>query len=312
MGVKRAVLKAQGTPVPRRAYKVMDQQVRNDQGIDDATGGRYPEWLYRYAAVAESGVQGLGAIGDEEVRSFHERGYLVVHNAFTPAETREGLQGLVDLIDGRNPDFDGLQFENAVLDRLNQLSSEERQDAVRKLFYFTDYDARLKALVEHPKLLTALRRLISEDELTMFQDMALIKPPRIGREKPWHQDMAYFNLPLSATVVGAWIALDEATLENGCMMVIPGSHKRGAVIHFKRRDWQICDTDVLNDGAVAVPLKPGGCLFFHGLIHHGSPANRSDRRRRAVQFHYCAASVEQTTEEDRLATFGSEGKGVSC
>ena len=69
MGVKRAVLKAQGTPVPRRAYKVMDQQVRNDQGIDDAAGGGYPEWLYRYATVAESGVQGLGAIGDEEVRS---------------------------------------------------------------------------------------------------------------------------------------------------------------------------------------------------------------------------------------------------
>ena len=96
------------------------------------------------------------------------------------------------------------------------------------------------------------------------------------------------------------------------MQEVTGASCLGAVIHFKRRDWQICDTDVLNDEAVAIPLKPGGCLFFHGLINHGTPANRPDQRRRAVQFHYCAASVEQTTEEDRLATLGSEGKGVSC
>ena len=140
----------------------------------------------------------------------------------------------------------------------------------------------------------------------------MIKPPRIGREKPWHQDMAYFNLPLDTTVVGAWIALDEATVDNGCMMLIPGSHKHGAVIHFHRRDWQICDSEVMNDSAVAVPLEPGSCLLFHGLIHHGSPANRSDKRRRAVQFHYRAASVQTTSDEERLARFGSEGKDVFC
>ena len=146
----------------------------------------------------------------------------------------------------------------------------------------------------------------------MFQDMALIKPPKIGREKPWHQDMAYFNLPLDTVVVGAWIALDEATVANGCMMVVPGSHKNGAVVHFRRRDWQICDTDVYLDGAVAAPLKPGGCLFFHGLIHHGTPANLTDTRRRALQFHYRSANVALTSNEERLAIFGSAGKDVVC
>ena len=124
--------------------------------------------------------------------------------------------------------------------------------------------------------------------------------------------MAYFNLPLDTTVVGVWIALDEATPENGCMMVIPGSHKQGAALHFQKRDWQICDTDVYNDGAVAVPLMPGSLLFFHGLIHHGTPANRSDKRRRALQFHYRAKSVQPTSEADRLAIFGSEGTDVTC
>ena len=185
-----------------------EQPADSEPAVDSGAGGTYPEWLYRYAAIDTTGVPGLDAVGDEQVGSFHQRGYLVVHDAFTPAETQAARQGLVDLIDGSNPDFAGVQFENSVADRLDELTSEQRQDAVRKLFTFTDYDARTRALVEHPKLLAALRRLIGEEELTMFQDMALIKPPHIGREKPWHQDLAYFRLPLSTTVVGAWIYID--------------------------------------------------------------------------------------------------------
>jgi phytanoyl-CoA hydroxylase len=85
------------------------------------------------------------------------------------------------------------------------------------------------------------------------------------------------------------------------------------VIHWQRRDWQICDTDVLLDKVCAVPLKPGSLLLFHGLLHHGTPPSRSDRRRRAVQYHFKPASV--TLSEDpahRLETFGPEGKDVEC
>lgn len=280
--------------------------------FDPDTGGEYPEWLYQCAAIATPGVANLDLINAEHVREFHERGYLAIQHAFTPAEVETGIAGLADLIDGKNPAYQGLQFENAARSIMDRLSPDEKQDYIRKLFYYVEYEPRLKALSGHPKLLAVARQLIGDDEITMFQDMALIKPPRIGREKPWHQDMAYFNLPLTTTIVGVWIALDEATVENGCMMVVPGSHKKGAVIHFRRRDWQICDTDIYLDGAVAVPLPPGGCLFFHGLIHHGTPANRSDKRRRAVQFHYKAAGVQFTSQEERLAIFGSEGKGATC
>jgi len=290
----------------------MDTQLdQADQGKHSASD-TYPEWLYHYATKIESGVAGLANVTNTDIKSFHERGYLVIENAFNPEETRAGLQGLVDLIDGKNPDFKGVQIEKGAQAKLELLTSDERQNAVRKLFYYVEFDQRLKALAFHPDLLKVLSRIIAEDDLNMFQDMALIKPPLIGREKPWHQDMAYFDLPLEATVVGVWIALDEATPENGCMMIIPGSHKQGAVIHFKKRDWQICDTDVFNDSAVAVPLKPGSILLFHGLIHHGTPANLSEYKRRALQFHYCGASVKNTAEEARLNTFGSEGKDVSC
>jgi phytanoyl-CoA hydroxylase len=93
---------------------------------------------------------------------------------------------------------------------------------------------------------------------------------------------------------------------------LPELRKRGAILHFKRRDWQICDSEVMGRRSVAAPLKPGGLLFFDGMLPHGTPENRTQARRRAVQFHYVAAGVKRTTEEERLRIFGSEGKNVTC
>lgn len=273
--------------------------------------GDYPADLYRYHDVA-AGIDGFDRVTDDEITRFHQQGYLVVENAFTPDEVQATLDGLNYLISGQHPDFKGIMYEKKAEGApVEALPAEERQDYVRKFMWFVEYDARLKALSQHPKLTDVLVRIMGERPV-LFQDMALIKPPRIGREKPWHQDHAYFELPLETTVVGAWIALDEATPENGCMVIIPGSHRRGPVVHFKRRDWQICDTHVDNQGALAIPLRPGGCLLFHSLLHHGTPSNDSGRRRRAVQFHYRPISAPKTSVEERLAIFGEDGKDVTC
>ena len=141
----------------------------------------------------------------------------------------------------------------------------------------------------------------------MFQDMSMIKPPHIGREKPWHQDQAYFKtLPLRTgvtVVVGAWIALDDVTVKNGCMMVLPSCHTQGPFRHVRLRDWQLCDSHVLertvnHDGTgrkkatiVAIPMSPGDVLLFDGMIPHGTPANQTaSNRRRALQHHYKVSS----------------------
>ena len=270
-----------------------------------------PEGLYRYDAVADFVVEDFDAITDEHIEAYHALGYIVVEKAFPKWMVDEALEGMLALIRGERPDFKGIQFESWAKDRIDSLTPEERLDYVRKIAYFVGYDARLKAMAEYPPLVRTIGRILGEKP-KLFQDMGLIKPPGGGREKPWHQDKAYFNIRLEDRVVGAWIALDEATAENGCMHVIPCSHKEGAVIHFMRRDWQICDTDVKVDQDVMVPLKPGGCLLFDGLIHHGTPPNYSMKRRRALQFHYAGESAVSVEPAERLAVFGSEGKDVSC
>lgn len=277
------------------------------------TGGLepYPTGLYQPTGVAK-GVDGFDNVTAADIEHFFEQGYLVIHNAFMPVEVQTAVDGLLYLMAGRNPDYSGFHFEQRAVDvDIDTLSAEERQDYVRKFWRFVEYEERLKALSEHSKLLATITRIMGE-EPQLFQDMALLKPPKIGREKPWHQDHAYFQLPLDTIVVGAWIALDEATIDNGCMVINPGSNRHGPVVHFQRRDWQICDTDVNNEQALAVPLKPGGCLLFSSFTQHGTPLNRTNQRRRALQFHYKPASAGQISQEERLAVFGSEGKDVTC
>lgn len=285
-------------------------QARQDEIKYDGYDGFEAPDLYHATTVAK-GIKGLDAVSDDQVRLFHEQGFLVVDDAFRADEVASAIDGLLHLIGGNVPEFRGIQFEAKARNRLDDYTADKKQDAVRKLAHFVEYDQRLKAMSENPRLLAVLERIL-DDSPEMFQDMALLKPPFIGREKPWHQDNAFFNLPVDKTVCGVWIALDDAIPENGCMHIIPGSHHRGPVVHFNRRDWQICDTDVAADEAVAVPLKPGGCLFFHGLMHHGTPPTTSALRRRALQFHYKPANLSWGTQEERLAVFGDEGKDVEC
>jgi phytanoyl-CoA hydroxylase len=277
--------------------------------FDAEQGGEYPEGLYSDRFVAPV-VASLEGVGERELQRFREDGFLAIASVFSAAQVRSGLDGLESLL--VEPRGGGIEFESWAADRLSSLDLTQRMSAVRKFMYYVDHEERLRALAYDGRLLSLLRRLLGSEDLTMFQDMALVKPPGGGREKPWHQDNAYFTLPPGTPIAGAWIALDEATHDNGCMHVIPGSHREGPVVHFRRRDWQICDTDVQTARDVTVPLPPGGVLLFDGLLHHGTPANRTSQARRAVQFHYTPAYAKFGTDEDRLAVFGSEGKDVSC
>ncbi len=278
--------------------------------VDTESPEEHAPELYAATGIAEP-IDSLDAFDDDALRRYTQDGYLAVENAFDPAEVQEALSGLDDLVMGRRVGYDGISFEAKSRELLPTLTLENRLDAVRKFWKFTEYEPRLKAIAEHPKLMGVLRRILLETP-RMFQDMALVKPPKIGREKPWHQDHAYFDFPLGTRIVGVWIALDEATLENGCMRVLSGAHREGPRLHFKKRDWQICDAEMAGCRPIAVPLRPGGLMLFDGLLPHGTPTNFSSARRRALQFHYHNESATRGTLEERLSIFGSEGKNVTC
>jgi ectoine hydroxylase-related dioxygenase (phytanoyl-CoA dioxygenase family) len=182
---------------------------------------------------------------------------------------------------------------------------------VRKIWTFCQADSRLAGLAASDRLVPPLDQLIGPGH-RMIQDMALLKPPFRGSEKPWHQDTAYFDYTPLGGVIGVWIALDEATVENGCMQIVPTSHLAGPAQHYHVRDCQLRDGAVDPAQAVVVPLKPGGALFFSGLIHHGTPPNFSGDRRRALQFHYAAANCTRMGIREHAQLFDDHGAYAGC
>ncbi len=94
----------------------------------------------------------------------------------------------------------------------------EAGTALRKVFGYREQDPRLAAITDHPRLAAWMADLLGPDA-QCFQDMALLKPARVGSEKPWHQDAAYFDVLPADGVAGVWLALDPATVDNGCMQV---------------------------------------------------------------------------------------------
>jgi len=240
-------------------------------------------------------IDGLEAFCSADAGFYKINGYLAVARAFSPREVDDAIAGFTDLCLGRIPGFEGIVFEAAAGAQIESLGENERLDAVRKLYRFVEHEARTRALATHPRLLRIVSILLG------------------GRKPELYADQAFFDFdPLEVPVVGVWIALDPVGIDNGCMQLLAGRHREGPIPHFKRRDFQICDTDILGRSSVAVPLEPGGLLFFDGLLPHGTPHNNSSRRRRALQFHYVPEGSRRVERNVRLNHFGGEGADAQC
>ena len=287
------------------------EDLLNTKGSMDPYGSQaYDESLYRNDNVA-SGISSLDEITDTHVKYYRENGFLAIQNAFSPAQISDAITGLDNCISGKYPAYDGIQYERVKDVDPESLSFDEKKKQIRKLSYFLDHEKLFQSIVADPQFLSVMKKLINATP-EIHGDQALFKPPLIGREKPWHQDHAFFDLPSGTKIIGCWIALDKATLENGCMHVKPGTHNEGPVKHLNKRDWQICDTHLDLTRDVAVPLNPGGLLLFDGLLHHGTPANRTSEFRRSLQFHFTPKGTRESPVEERIAIFGMGGENVTC
>jgi phytanoyl-CoA hydroxylase len=193
--------------------------------------------------------------------------------------------------------------------------SADPEDAlahVRKIQFYEQAHPVFAALVESPQIKGIAQELLDE-EVVLFQTMALVKPALIGSEKPWHQDNAYFKYSPLDQVVGFWMALDDASADNGCMHVLPGWHRRGGLKHFHQGDCQIMPDRLRKNEAIPVELKAGGAMFFSSMLPHQTPPNRSAKPRRALQFHYRGISTKVVDQSEYNRLFAEpDGTPASC
>ncbi len=147
-----------------------------------------------------------------------------------------------------------------------------------------------KTLMAHPQITKGLAQLTNATELRIWHDQIQYKPPAVGGINMWHQDAPYWPIVAPMTEVTAWVALDDADEENGCMSMVPGSHLWGDNISFLHTLKKYEDMpDRFEDHAIKVtrcPVKKGEVHYHHALTWHGSHANKSGRPRRAIALHY--------------------------
>ncbi len=216
-------------------------------------------------------------------------------------------------------DRDGFYFpydvtsEGEASELLADLQAAEAQFAGdrARLSLLRSYPSQLlpsfAALVRHPRLVDAVSQIIGPDVL-VWSCGFFIKEPGSKSYVSWHQDLNYWGLDGDQEVT-AWYALTPATIENGCMRFVAGSHRQKDVPHVDSfaqdnlltRGQEIA-VEVDEANAVNVLLRAGQASFHHGHIFHSSAANTTPARRLGVAIRYIAPSMKQTSGEKLLVS----------
>jgi len=232
----------------------------------------------------------------EEMRKmlaeYDENGFFVVKGLFKPEELEMYVQRFRDFCEGNVNKPDNMLVMKDVA--LAKAGGEIRSEAdCTKVQDFQEDDV-LFSFCKHAKVVEYVEAFIGEN-VRSIHSMLINKPPDLGKgtsRHPMHQDLYYFPLRPANRIVASWVAIDKVTRENGCLSVIPGSHK-GKLREHGYPEWSanflyhgIVDGNLDLDKRVFLEMDQGDCVFFHPLLIHGSGRNSTKGFRKAISCHY--------------------------
>lgn len=229
-------------------------------------------------------------ISDQECQFFIENGYLAVPDLLSDSEIEEIKQDTITLARG-GYDCDGIE---PLPETVSNEQAIGRILCIHQPHYVSDI---IEKYVKHPKICGILSQITAahlpfwDGSVKCMQSMLFVKPPNF-QGQAWHQDEIYIPTR-DRSLIGAWIAMDDATIENGCLWVIPGSHRHGYL--YPQRDHENPDEfDFAPESygfdysdEIPVEVKTGALVFFNGYLLHRSRKNRGDTFRRVLVNHYC-------------------------
>jgi phytanoyl-CoA hydroxylase len=240
---------------------------------------------------------------------YEDQGYLVFPQLLSDDELATLRQALAEVL----REAEGLTQTN---DKFSVTQADDGSWGVRRIFNPTAHHQAFQDLVFNPKILDVVENLIGPD-IQLHHTKLNLKPPSNREARfEWHQDYPFFphtNFDLLAVM----IYLDDSTEENGCLTIIPGSHKLGPRNHLFAKDGafssQLEDKRVLEDSAgwLKVPVPAGGMELHHCNMLHSSTANRGTRPRSAMVIQYRAAdNAELGGNKDRIGN-GLQVRGTN-
>jgi len=177
----------------------------------------------------------------------------------------------------------------------------EKEKSINKIGHaLHDLDPVFNRFSRAPKL-RALAAAIDQKNSYLLQSMYIFKQPNIGGEVTCHQDSTFlYTDPID--IAGLWFALEDATIENGCLWALPGGHRYGLKSRWRRSEngameFEVFDTQPWpTDGLISLEVPKGSLILLHGLLPHCSFENKSARSRHAYTLHLLGANANYPTD----------------
>lgn len=241
---------------------------------------------------------GSRPIDDAHCDFFNENGYV----AGIPLLTGEQVAALrSELAVLMKPEYD----DDA---RFYEYNRNESSDPSKMLFHALGswrVSPSFHDLIFYAPIAAAAEKLLGP--VRFWHDQLFVKPPLDGGVVAWHQDYSYWTRTKPVAHLTCWIALDDSTLENGCLNYVPGSHRWPLLPRLELAHDMNSVLALLNDeqkahfDPVPVELKAGEASFHHPMTLHGSYENRSNMPRRATVVNLMLDGVRSNTDEPLLA-----------
>ena len=262
----------------------------------------------------------VGRVTADALQTWYREGLLVIENFASLDQCHELILAADRLVDDFDEEEAAAIFSTTSQQHAASEYFETSGDEIRCFFEEGAFDDKGKLVVPksrsinkighalhdlnpifecfsyQPRLANLVAQLgISEPQ--WLQSMLIFKQPAIGGEVTWHQDGSFlYTVPQS--VIGFWFALEDATLENGCLWVLPGRHKNGLRSRFRRINGQL-QTETLpgtplfneNDGT-PLEVSAGTLVVLNGALPHYSEANRSSKSRYAYTLHAISGAAD--------------------
>ncbi|HEX4123259.1 MAG TPA: phytanoyl-CoA dioxygenase family protein [Tepidisphaeraceae bacterium] len=218
-----------------------------------------------------------------QLTAFHDRGFVLGNEALTDEQVGVLQQEVERVIRDRN----NKNTRQPV--SISNLSKPETP--VWQIVNIWAASDPFYELISNSQIVEDVAQLTEASELRIWHDQIQYKPSGTGGVNMWHQDAPYWPiLEPKNQMLTAWVALDDVDEDNGCMRMVPGSHRWGDQIQFLHKiesfDAMPAEFEGQKLEVVSCPVPKGVVHFHHSLTWHGSGANTSGRPRRAIALHY--------------------------
>lgn len=228
-------------------------------------------------------------VSDEQVAFYRDNGFLVIENFLDADELARWRHDTDEAVEQRLAAKGGAWSSAKAGGLTNQGDPDSyyAQVFTQCLKLLETHDGMREILLD-PRLGELAATLAGVDGIRVWHDQALYKPPW-GNPTAWHLDNPYWSFS-SRDALSIWVALDDATLANGCMWYLPGTHKIARYdnvgIGHKMADLFKAYPEWRTMESVGCPCPAGSAVFHNGLVAHGAGANMTPRPRRAMTCAY--------------------------